>query len=436
MQEYKFYKICIKKGNQVFTEPVYFRTVTPDDTDIIKEEHEQESIEYNLEYHEMCLEASFDIEKYITDEEYDAMYGRNFFSDDEKYPVIMLSMISGTTFSQHITRFNYSNNRIKSRENFLSNICSFINSYCKDVVATWENGSLEDEEIEQKIKDMYKVRPDVQCGLEDLLNVCTDGYIDTDYIIWYGDMVFDNLYEKYGPQMAKMTNYEHGPNCLYWNEDEERCSMYGVDYIDKIKKGGFCYGPVEELITLIEICIFVGPKALMYYGQKNNIDYKIIYYILEVYGEYYEEGKYEKMIKRFNIIKENAKILVEELNHDYIYYLKMPYEDIERILKNYHMFKRWDLIRQHMASEEILIAKLDDCERPENITDDRIVIMRHGEYPEYPNYYWWEQFHTEFEGGNWDMVEANPDFTKLIDLRANIKWVNNEMLDNLEQIYS
>lgn len=133
MNEYRYYKMCIKKDDDYFEEQINFRTVYSTDTDIIKEENSKACIEYDLSSGQLSLECNFDnIGKYITNDEFVAI--RN----DSEVETSLLDMVYGPmTFSDNIGIRTYDTyGRRKARENFLNEVCDIINSHC-GVKVSW-----------------------------------------------------------------------------------------------------------------------------------------------------------------------------------------------------------------------------------------------------------------------------------------------------------
>lgn len=450
MNEYQYYKICIQKDDDYFEEQINFRVVYSTDTDIIKEENSKACIEYNLSSGQLSLECNFDnVDKYITNDEFIAI--RN----DSEVETSLLDMVYGAmTFSDHIGIRTYNTyGRIKTRENFLNEICDIINSHCR-IKVSWKYIT-DDEDLnhQRSIDNAYSIRPWPQEGLESFLNIYTGGCIYTDYFFDYGQYEFEDLWEKYGDKIFKMFNHVHGPTCLMWDKNRNQCSYCGTDYDEIIEEGGYCAGIQEEILNLIEICLFCGPRALMYYGQKNKIDYKLINDVINEYAYFYENGKYENMVEKWNFTHEHNHIFKElnyNINESMSLYEK-SLDELKRIIHNYEMFARWDKIRTRMGSDEIIIGYIPRSEYYKDdelkfITKIELSIIKHSE-KEYPNYFWIGQFHdgevnktlpkgerTAYND-EWETVDASPDYKDITGCNVHIDWQNTELLENLEILY-
>lgn len=389
MNEYKYYKIGIKKGNDYVEEQINIRVVFYTDKKIIKEEYEKCGIEYQLSSPFISIECNFNnVDNYISNEEFETI--RNNVPIDD---ICLLDMVYGPmTFCKnyHIRDYNC-NGRVKTRAEFLKKVCDIINQYCEIKVAPIFLIQEENLKHEKSIDRMFDIAPWTQNGLEEFLNFYTDGYIYTDYFYDYGQYEFEGLWDQYGNEVFQMLNHVHGPTCLNWDTDRNECGYCGIDYVEIIEDGGYCAGVQNDILNLIKICLFCGPRTLMYVGQRDNIDYRIISDIIDMYGCYYEELKFEMMVEVYNFIQDHSYIFKElgySLENKELY-LKSIY-DLKKILKNYEMFERWDRIREKMSSQEIVIGKLsrDDFYRETEpyITDIEISIVKHSE-KEYPNYY-------------------------------------------------
>lgn len=432
MNEYKYYKMCIKKDDDYFEEQINFRVVYSTDTDIIKEENSKACIEYDLSSGQLSLECNFDnVGKYITNDEFVAI--RN----DSEIETSLLDMVYGAmTFSDNIGIRTYNTyGRIKTRENFLNEICDIINSHC-EVKVSWKYITDDEDLNNQRIIDnMYSIRPWAQEGLEDFLNIYTNGCIYTGYYFDYGQYEFEDYWIKYGDKIFEMFNHVHGPTCLMWDDTRGECGYCGIDYEEVIEDGGYCAGIQEEMLHLIDICIFCGPKVLMYYGQKNNIDYKLIYDVINDYSEFYEKDKYENLIEKWNLVH----------NHSYVF-SKLDYnvdesttlyeksiDELKQILKNYEMFERWDKIRKRMSSYRIHIGIVHCNDKKElDIKRDDLYITKSFD-KDCQNYFeWLVTFNNEEV---YDNDGGSYKYEDVIDLNANIEWINIEMLENLEMLY-
>lgn len=111
----------------------------------------------------------------------------------------------------------------------------------------------------------------------------------------------------------------------------------------------------------------------------------------------------------------------------------MNREDINR-----KMFERWNKVRRIMTDEEIVIAEVITPEEEKKLMPDLIKedisIMKHSDPELYPNYFMWSEYHDDSEG--WRMVDAAPNYKDLINLDANIKWINTELLEKLEKLHN
>lgn len=159
MNEYKYYKMCIKKDNDYFEEQINFRIVYSTDINIIKEENSKACIEYNLSSGQLSLECNFDnVGKYITNDEFVAI------RSDCDIKISLLDMVYGPmTFNDNIELRKYNTNgRIKTRENFLNEICDIINSHC-EIKVSWkyitDNDDWKNTELLENLEALYDIKP-------------------------------------------------------------------------------------------------------------------------------------------------------------------------------------------------------------------------------------------------------------------------------------
>lgn len=122
------YKICFqhKKTGQFEKEIINLRIVYAFDEEIIEQENKEQSIEYDLNEKEICIEGNIEnINKYINSNELDKIYGwnRNNISGN---PLVLLEQIEGLTFSQHVNKATYQNKTTFIINRFLDNICTLI----------------------------------------------------------------------------------------------------------------------------------------------------------------------------------------------------------------------------------------------------------------------------------------------------------------------
>lgn len=432
MNEYNYYKICINKDNEYSEELINFRIVSWTDKNIIKEENSKASIEYNLSSGLISLECNFNNpNKYITEDEFVAI------RSDSNVNMSLLDMVYGEmTFSENIGIRTYNTyGRMKTRETFLNNVCDIINSHCGCQVS-WKYITDDEDLNNQRIIDnMYSIRPWAQEGLEEFLNIYTNGCIYTGYYFDYGQYEFEDYWIKYGDKIFEMFNHVHGPTCLMWDDTRGECGYCGIDYEEVIEDGGYCAGIQEEMLHLIDICVFCGPRVLMYYGQKNNIDYKLIYDVINDYGEFYEKDKYENLIEKWNLVH-NYNYVFKKLDYNVdesttLY--EKSIDELKQILKNYEMFERWDKIRKKMNSYRIHIGIVHCDDKKElDVKRDDLYITKSFD-KDCQNYFeWLVTFNNEEV---YDNDGGSYKYEDVINLNADIEWINIEMLENLEILY-
>lgn len=431
MKEINYYKIHFLIGGNDYEEDINMRVVYYFDKAIIEEELEEMSIEYDLKSPYISLECNFNNpNKYISEEEFIAMR-----TNAPIYPLDMLFGEMTFTKNYHIRDYNMKGH-IETQNEFLNEVCDVINEYC-DLEATCYIKDNEKSLQEKNITYMYDIRPGPQEGLEEFIEYYTEGSICSNYMFDTGCYMFEDMWDEYGDEIFSMLNHVHGPTCLKWDAHRGECGYCGIDYIEVMEEGGYCNGVPEIVLDLMETCLFEGPRAVMYIGQRDNIDYRIIHDIIKSYGDYWEKGKYEKLIKNFNLIQKNEYIF-KTLNYnteDYHLYYK-NYNELKRIIDNYQTLSRWNKIINKVKSEEITIGSWNDwdekgyTEQPP--IEERLCIINDDINSE--NKYAWLEVNRN-DSHFWDIYDTNIDFTKLLHLNRNIKW-NMEMLEQLEEIYN
>lgn len=430
MKEINYYKIGILIGGNYYEENINMRAVYYTDKKIIQEENKAMSIEYDLKSPFVSLECNFDnVNKYIEEEEFVAMR-----SHAKIYPLDMLFGEMTFTKNYHIRDYNV-NGHVKTQCEFLTEVCNIINEYCGCNV-TWMIRGDENTLHEKGIEYMYDIRPGPQEGLEEFIEYYTEGDISSNYIFDDGCYIFEDMWEKYGDEIFSMLNHVHGPTCLNWDENREECGYCGTDYIEVMEEGGYCNGVPEVVLDLMETCLFEGPRAVMYIGQRDNIDYRIIHDTIEAYGDYWEKNKYENFVIIFNLIQKNSFIF-KELGYnteDYHLYYK-DYNELKNIIDNYQILKRWNILRNKIASNEITIGWWNDWNEKGYTgmppKEERLCLINDDINSE--NKFAWLEVNKD-DSHLWDIYDIDTNFTQLLNLNRKIKW-DIEMLEELEAIY-
>lgn len=109
------------------------------------------------------------------------------------------------------------------------------------------------------------------------------------------------------------------------------------------------------------------------------------------------------------------------------------FEQKHHIEKNREMFERWDKIRQKMGSYQIHIGIIHSDDQDElGIKRDDLYITKsldkNGE-----NFFEWL---VTFKNGEvYDNDGGSPNYEEVINIKADIEWINIEMLENLEELY-
>lgn len=147
--------------------------------------------------------------------------------------------------------------------------------------------------MKQEIDEIYNFfnsRLHVQEGLEELLYRYTEGECHTNYLWSYGDEWFADWMLTYGDEIFDMVNLRCGPTCEHYDNATEKCT-----YCD-IPDGNYnCSACADIPINMMQILLGLGLKHLLCYAQTKHIDYRLVYEVIEVYGKYYEEGKWERL---------------------------------------------------------------------------------------------------------------------------------------------
>lgn len=158
-------------------------------------------------------------------------------------------------------------------------------------------------EARKKDKEIYKSTwgeniPFVQQGLEELMSRITDGEFWTDYVWDSGMDIFENWNEKYGNKIYDMVNLRCGEKCPHYVKPTKDKIRASCEYCDMpTEEDPFtCSACADIPINMMNILMFTGLKPLLAFAQDNKIDYELVYEIIDSYGQYYEEGKLERLL--------------------------------------------------------------------------------------------------------------------------------------------
>lgn len=206
----------------------------------------------------------------------------------------------------------------------------------------------------------------------------------------YGEWVYNNFNIDVEEHSGRLERNDNGYcTCCY---DEDRCNMYGNDkYIQS--------NCDQEHIMDIIICYMVGgEEAVKEYREKD----------IWATNKFYEE------IKRIINIRRPQ-------------YNSYPLHE----MMNRAMFERWDKVRPKMGSYQIHIGIVHSIDKELfGLDSDDLFIIKGFDYNQ--NYFSW--IATD-KVGNSEAMHEDYDFRKVIELNADIEWINIELLENLEELY-
>ena len=119
---------------------------------------------------------------------------------------------------------------------------------------------------------------------------------------------------------------------------------------------------------------------------------------------------------------------------DYHLYYK-DYNELKNIIDNYQILKRWNILRNKIASNEITIGWWNDWNEKGYTgmppKEERLCLINDDINSE--NKFAWLEVNKD-DSHLWDIYDIDTNFTQLLNLNRKIKW-DIEMLEELEAIY-